>query len=78
MWQYSALMTRFFLVDGRASFAILILIYTPSLTSLILAIAFFGFLGALEYTGYDIPNSFRKLRLWVSGNYKAARPYDIR
>ena len=78
MWQYSALMTRFFLVDGRAVFAILILIYTPSLTSLILAIIFFAFLGALEYTGYDIPNSFRKLRVLISGKYKAARPYDVR
>ena len=78
MWQYSALMTRFFLVDGRASFAILILIYTPSMTSLILAVMFFGFLGALEYTGYDISNSFRKLRLLISGKHKAAKPYDVR
>ena len=69
-WRDSALTPKFFVVDARAAFAILILLLRPHWYTLAFAIVFIAFLAFLDYVGLSITVTFRVARGWLSGPKK--------
>lgn len=77
-WRDSARLVQFFVVDYRAMFPVLILIFIPRLWTAVLAVGSILFFMILERYGYTVTVFFRILRGWLSGPYKVARPWWYR
>lgn len=72
MWRDSGRRLTLFGVDGRAGFLLLLVLYRPRWWTL--GVALFGIiiLILLERKGYQIPNAIRRVRIFFTGNKKAA------
>jgi hypothetical protein len=71
-WRESGRTVKFFFVDGRAMFFLLIMLYHFSLFTFGLGILSLVFLAILENYGYNIPNGLRKLRIIIFGKSRPA------
>lgn len=71
-WRESGRTVKFFFVDGRATFFLLIMLYHFSLFTFGLGILSLVFLAVLENYGYNIPNALRKLRVIIFGRSRPA------
>jgi len=71
-WRESGRTVKFFFVDGRAMFFLLIMLYHFSLFTFGLGIFALVFLAILENYGYNIPNALRKLRIIIFGKSRPA------
>ncbi len=74
-WRDSARNPRFFIMDYRAAFPLLALIFNPSWTMLYITVAFVIFFVALEYYGFTVPVFFRWLRSAMAGPRKESYPW---
>ena len=74
-WRDSARPARFFLVDYRAAFPLLLFLLHIKLWTLgLAAFAMFVF-AALEHYGFTVPVFLRLFRGWLAGPRKYARPW---
>jgi len=74
-WRDSARNVRFWIVDFRACFPLLILIFHIRLWTLILAIVATLFFAALERYGFTVAVFLRFLRTYIAGPRKIAQPW---
>lgn len=77
-WRDSARPVRFFLVDYRAMFPLLILIFIPRLWSVALAVGAIFFFMILERYGFTVKVFLRLFRGFLGGRVKLARPWWYR
>ena len=72
-WRDTGRQIRFMgIVDGRAAFLLLMMMYHISWWTFGLAIAGITGLVLLERKGYTIPNAFRRLRVLLTGPVRAS------
>ena len=76
-WRDSARTPRFFMVDARAAFAILLFLVHIKIWTAILVIINLLFFSIIEHYGFTIPVFFRWLRLFFAGPIKLAQPWWI-
>ncbi len=69
-WRDSAHTPKFFVVDARAAFAVLLVLFRPHWWTLGVAVAFVCFLMFLNYLGLSISVAGRIVRSWISGPKK--------
>ena len=69
-WRDSALTPRFFMVDARAAFAVVLLLLHPHWYTLVIAILVVAGLAFLNYLGLSIAVALRVVRGWLSGPKK--------
>ena len=69
-WRDSALTPKFFIIDARAAFAILILLLRPHWYTLVFAIVVIVLLGILTYLNLPLSVAFRVIKGWISGPRK--------
>ena len=69
-WRDSALTPKFFMIDAKASFAILLLLLRPNKVTLLIALIVVGILVALNYYHIPLSASFRMLRQFIVGPRK--------
>jgi intracellular multiplication protein IcmT len=69
-WRDSALTPKFFWVDARAAFGILLVLFYPRWWTVGIAIVFLLFLAFLNYLGLSISVVGRIMRGWLSGPKK--------
>ncbi|MCD8524470.1 MAG: IcmT/TraK family protein [Gammaproteobacteria bacterium] len=74
-WRDTGRSARFFFVDYRAAFPLLLFLLHIKLWTFFLAIAVVLCLYGLERYGYTVPVFFRIFRCWLAGSCKAARPW---
>jgi len=74
-WRDSARSTRFFFIDYRALFPLLICLFHPNRYTLIFALVAVVFFCALERYGFTVIVFLRWLRSVAGGAYKPARPW---
>jgi intracellular multiplication protein IcmT len=74
-WRDSARNVRFFFVDFRACFPLLILLFHIRLWTFILAVVATLFFTALERYGFSLAVFVRWLRAFVAGPRKIAQPW---
>lgn len=74
-WRDSAKSVRFFMLDGKASFPILLFIMHIKLWTLIVALIFIIFFTSLNRYGLSINAFFRWLRAAIAGRRKVAIPW---
>jgi intracellular multiplication protein IcmT len=70
-WRNTALMAKLIVIDARAMFPFLILIYHPSVLKFLLALAACVFVAVLSYFSYTLDVLFRRLRARLAGRRKA-------
>lgn len=78
MWRNSGYSLRFFGIDGRGAFVVVLLLYAPSMKTLYIFLGTMATLFILEYFGYSIPNAFRKLQVLIAGNKRSAIPHNYK
>lgn len=71
-WHNTGRSVRFFGVDGKALFLLVLMIYHVALWTFVTAVAGITVLVLLERRGYSIPNALRRLRLFLVGNHRRA------
>lgn len=70
-WRDSGRPVRFFMVDGRAAWAIVLLLVNWSITTLAITLLVFAVLVMMEqFFGYNLPNAKRRLRILFWGKNK--------
>ena len=69
-WRDSALAPKFFMIDAKAAFAILLLLLRPNHYTLIVAAIVVGILTALNYYKIPLTASLRMLRQMIVGPKK--------
>ena len=74
-WRDSARSARFFIVDYRAAFPLLLFLLHIRLWTFCLALAAMFALYGLERYGYTVPVFLRLVRCWLAGPRKFARPW---
>ena len=74
-WRDSARSARFFVVDARAAFPLLLFLMHIRLWSFILAIIATLFFALLERYGFTVPVFIRWVRSMIAGPYKTASPW---
>ena len=74
-WRDSARNARFFVIDARAAFPLLLFILNIAWWTLYTAIFFMVFFGALERFGFTLPVFFRWVRYKIAGNHKTSSPW---
>jgi intracellular multiplication protein IcmT len=77
-WRDSSRPVRFFVVDYRALFPLLILIFLPRLWTLAVAVIGITFFMILERYGFTPMVFLRLFRGMVAGRHKSARPWWYR
>jgi len=77
-WRDSARNPKFFIVDYRACFPLLALLFHISWSTLIFAILGTIFFTALNYYGFTIPVFLRWIRTTLAGPYKPSLPWWMR
>lgn len=74
-WRDSARSARFFLVDARAAFPILLFLLHIRIWTAILAGVAIVFFGILEHFGFTVPVFLRYVRTVLSGPRKISQPW---
>lgn len=74
-WRDSGRNVRFWLVDFRAAFPLLILLFHIRLWTFIFAIFAIVFFGLLERFGFSVAVFGRWLRAYIAGPRKIAQPW---
>ena len=74
-WRDTARSVRFFFVDYRAAFPLLLFLLHIRVWTLVLAVAATLMLYALERYGYTVPVFLRLVRVWFAGSKKYSRPW---
>ena len=74
-WRDSARNVRFFFIDFRACFPLLLLLFHIRLWTFILAVIATAFFAALERYGFSVTVFLRWLRSFVAGPRKIAQPW---
>ncbi|MFI4954508.1 MAG: IcmT/TraK family protein [Gammaproteobacteria bacterium] len=77
-WRDSARNPRFFIIDYRATFPLLALIFNPTWWTLYLTVGAVIFFVALEYYGFTVPVFFRWIRSALGGPRKESYPWWLR
>lgn len=77
-WRDSARNPKFFIVDYRACFPLLALLFNIAWSTFIIAVLAVIFFSALNYYGFTIPVFLRWLRTVLAGPYKPAVPWWMR
>lgn len=73
MWRDSGRQIRFLgIVDGRAAFLLMLMIYHISWWTFGIAIGGIVALVLMERKGYTLPNAFRRLRVLMTGPSRMA------
>lgn len=78
MWRNSGLPFMFFGIDGRAIFALLLLMYLPSKKMFYACMLFFFILFILNHFGYNIPNGIRRVKVFIAGDHRSAIPLGFK
>lgn len=73
-WRDSARNVRFWIVDYRACFPLLLFIFHISWTTLIIVVVSISFFAALERYGFTVSVFGRWLRSFMAGPRKVAKP----
>lgn len=76
-WRDSARNPRFFMVDARAAFAILLFLVHIKVWTALLVIINLVFFSVIEHYGFTIPVFFRWIRLFFAGPIKLSQPWWI-
>ena len=71
-WRDSGRRLTFFGVDGRVTGFLILVLYHPRLWTFGLMLLCVCVLIFLERKGYNLPNAMRKVRVFLTGNKKAA------
>ncbi len=74
-WRDTARPARFFFVDYRAAFPLLLFLLHIRVWTCLLAITVVFCLYGLERYGYTVPVFLRILRCWLAGPRKCSRPW---
>jgi intracellular multiplication protein IcmT len=74
-WRDSARNVRFFIVDFRALFPMLLFLFHIRLWTFIIAVVATLFFGALEHYGFTMAVFVRWLRSYIAGPRKIAQPW---
>jgi len=74
-WRNSALKPRFFLIDAKAAFPLLLFLLHITMWSFILAVSAMAFFGLLERYGFSLDVFLRWLRTMLAGPRKIAIPW---
>lgn len=74
-WRDSARHARFFLVDARAAFPLLLFLLHIRLWTFVAAIVAMTFFGMLEHYGFTVTVFVRWVRNFLAGPRKHARPW---
>lgn len=74
-WRDSARQVRFFIIDYRATFPLLLFIFFPSMTFFWIIVFLMGFLFFIERYGYTVTVFLRVLRGFIGGRQKSAIPW---
>ena len=70
-WRDSGRPVKLVFIDGRAAWALVLLLLHWSMTTLLITLIVFGVLAIIEQTfRYTLPNARRKLRVLIWGNTK--------
>lgn len=69
-WRDSAIVPQFFVVDARAAFAIVLLLFKPSWTTLGIAVVVITFLAFLNVKKLPVVVAYRILKSWCAGPKK--------
>ncbi len=77
-WRDSSRPVRFFIVDYRALFPLLILIFLPRLWTLAVAVIGVAFFMVLERYGFTVTVFLRLFRGIFAGRHKVSRPWWYR
>ncbi len=77
-WRDSARATRFFLIDARAAFPLLLFLLHIRLWSFMLALVATIFFAALERYGFTLNVFLRWLRAFFAGPRKISYPWWLR
>lgn len=73
-WRDSARPARFFLVDARAAFPLVLFILHIKIWTFVVAIIAMIFFALLERWGFTIPVFLRWTRSFLAGKYKTSTP----
>jgi intracellular multiplication protein IcmT len=74
-WRDSARSARFFLVDARAAFPLLLFLMHIRIWSFVIAVVATLFFALLERYGFTVPVFWRALRNFIAGPQKTSRPW---
>lgn len=74
-WRDTGRHVKFFMFDGRLMLFILVLLLFPSKITLYIVLAAMTFFWGLDYYGYSLPNAWRKMFSFISGNHKSGVHY---
>lgn len=74
-WRDSARNARFFLIDARAAFPLLIFLLHIRVWTFVLALVAMAFFGLLEHYGFSLIVFLRWVRTVLAGNHKVAIPW---
>lgn len=74
-WRDSARQARFFMIDARAAFPLLIFLMHIRMWTFVLAITTMCFFALLEKFGFTLVIFFRWLRSFLAGPYKTSTPW---
>ena len=76
-WRDSSRNARFFIVDARAAFAILLFLVHIATWTAMLVVINLTFFAIVEHYGFTIPVFFRWLRTVLAGPVKLSQPWWI-
>jgi intracellular multiplication protein IcmT len=74
-WRDSARNVRFWIVDYRACFPLLIFVFHISWKTLVIALVSIAFFSALEHYGFTVAVFGRWLRGFIAGPRKISQPW---
>lgn len=74
-WRDSARTVRFFVIDYRAAFPLLLLLVHIRMWTFLAAIAGTVFFAIIEHYGYTVNVFFRRVRSFIAGPHKIAQPW---
>ncbi len=74
-WRDSARVPRFFVVDARAAFPLVLFILHISLWTFIIALVFMLFFSTIERFGFTVKIFFRWLKSFLAGPHKTCSPW---
>jgi len=74
-WRDSARIPKFYMVDGRAAFPLLLFLLHIRLWTFVVAIVATVFFTVLQKYGYTITVFWRRLRCILAGKVKLATPW---
>lgn len=74
-WRDAGRTARFFVMDARAAFPLVLCILHIRLWTILTALVCMGFFAMLERYGFSVPVFLRWVRCLLAGKQKIARPW---